>query len=1355
MKKILLFSIFSIFYYTANAQFNDNAPWHQENAKNKDANTKTDKLSLPQLSLEFNKYWEGKDYNVKGSGYKPFKRWEEYWKHYTDKDGYLPSKDYLWKAWENHINFGIEGGTDISNWESFGPKTIINNKTSTANLGRVNVIVPDPNNENIIYVGTPAGGIWKSIDKGGSWIPLSDELPQIGVSGIVIDPNNSEVIYIATGDDDASDTESAGVFKSVDGGATWVQTGLNPSNSPNSMNDIYMHPTDSNILWVATRSGLYKTIDGGNNWSNNQSGNIKDLKIKPGDPTIIYIVTVDEFYKSIDGGDSFTQKITGLPVSSGRFVIDVTPANPEYIYVLSSTTNDEYQGIYKSVDSGEIFTKSLNETNILESTQSWYDLALAVSDQNPDEVYVGCLNIWKSTNGADSFSKLNNWYQHDQAFTHADIHYLRFFNNELFAGTDGGFYKSEDGGGTFQDYTQGMQIGQFYRISVSKSNSSKMAGGLQDNGGFGLTESKEWNNYHGGDGMDNAVHPSNENIYYGFTQYGGSLNVTTDAGMTQNSSFSGPEDGNWVTPMIINKESELYAGYRSVYHFTGASFVKISQNFEALIDVLEIDNSNSDNMYVGVNRKFYSSVDRAINFVETYTFSSNINAIEVHKENSDIIYVSTSGFGTRGIFKSEDKGLTFTDITYNLPTDQAYFDVAHQGRHSENPIYVGTSLGVFRLDNTINEWQPFFNNLPNVPVRDLEISLDDAKITAATYGRGVWQSSLTVELPDSDIRLLSIDAPNSNIISCDSEFSIQLNVENNGLVPINLVDVTYKINGVEDTFQWAGLINPQEQKVIIIENVTAIVGIQNIEISISTPNDAYSDNNSSSTYIVKNSSGISGFVNDFEDDNELLTYNDGELTKSVWQRGAPTGTLLKNTTSGTNVYGTNLAGNHPDLTKGYLYSSCFDLSAIISPKFKFNMAYDLEENWDIIYVEYSLNNGTSWQVLGTSDSSNWYNSNRTNATSGASNDCQNCPGAQWTGTNATMTEYSYELTSLATETNVIFRFVFQSDQSVNQEGVIIDDFTIVGLGDTDGDGISDDIDNCPGISNADQADFDNDGDGDVCDNDIDGDGVINVNDNCNETPSGSTVDVNGCEIFTLPATNFQLQLNSETCRSSNNGSIIITAVENLNYTAVLSGNGVSNTNEFTSTTNFNDLSAGQYTVCITVENQNDFEICFNANITEPDDLSAFSKVDTKSKTARVSLKGAEKYYVTLNDEVFTTTNDFIDLNLKSGVNELKINTDVLCQGVHKETLIVPFENLVAYPNPLKQGQNLLIATGTIDDEVLSIAVYSTLGSKLFSKTYVNNDQRLIEVEMKHIPKGVYLIKLESKEVNKSYTIIIE
>jgi len=363
MKKLLLLTALCAVYF-ATAQINPHAPWMQDfNIENRST-----PLKFQDIVDAANIYWATHDKDVKGSGYKPYKRWEYFWKDFVDEDGYLPTNSELWNIWlaKESRNATRDAQADNSNWVSLGPTDFVNRPTSTANIGRVNVIIKDPNNANIYYAGAPAGGIWKSTDAGLSWTALGDNLPQIGVSGIAVDNNNSDIIYIATGDDDHSDTVSAGVFKSTDGGATWQQTGLNPNNAPNLMNDIYIHPTDSDILWVATSSGVFKSTNAGNTWTNTRSGNIRDIKIKPGNPSTVYAVSSTTFYRSTNGGDSFNVVTSGLPTSSGRLVIDVTPANSNLVYVVSARTDNTYQGLYKSTNSGQSFTRTANNTNIFE-----------------------------------------------------------------------------------------------------------------------------------------------------------------------------------------------------------------------------------------------------------------------------------------------------------------------------------------------------------------------------------------------------------------------------------------------------------------------------------------------------------------------------------------------------------------------------------------------------------------------------------------------------------------------------------------------------------------------------------------------------------------------------------------------------------------------------------------------------------------------------------------------------------------------------------------------------------------------------------------------------------------------------
>ena len=256
----------------------------------------------------------------------------------------------------------------------------------------------------------------------------------------------------------------------------------------------------------------------------------------------------------------------------------------------------------------------------MESSQAWFDLALEVSPTNANELYMGCLNIWRSNNGGNSWNQLNQWFQNNPAYTHADIHTLKIFNGKLFACTDGGLYVSENGGSTFTDYTVGMAIGQFYRLSVSPTDATKMIGGLQDNGGQALSGG-QWNNYHGGDGMDNVIDPTNDNIVYGFTQFGGSLNVSSDSG--QSIGFVGPPDddqgnniqGNWITPLAVNSNGDVFAGFDAIYKLNGNSWDKLYEiPSSGNIEDLETDPTNPNVIYAAESDFVYRSDDGGQNF---------------------------------------------------------------------------------------------------------------------------------------------------------------------------------------------------------------------------------------------------------------------------------------------------------------------------------------------------------------------------------------------------------------------------------------------------------------------------------------------------------------------------------------------------------------------------------------------------------------------------------------------------------------------------------------------------------------------------------------------------------------------
>lgn len=1034
---ILLFSIVGF------SQYNPNSPWKRENPNSK-------KNSFQNDVDAFNEYWKTHDRNKKGSGHKPFKRWENKWENQLNPDGTLMTPQQLWFAWQEKNNTKANRSNSQltlppSNWQPVGPFTHTNTGSWSSGQGRTSAVAVDPINSNIIYVGAPAGGIWKSTNNGTTWTPLSDELPQIGVSGIVIDHTNTNTIFIATGDKDSSDTYSIGVLKSTDGGLNWITTGLSFTGTGNFAGDLIMHPTNNQILLCATNSGLYRTTNGGTTWTVEQTGDFSQgsVRFKPNDPTIVYATSNNKFYKSTDTGDTFTNITSGLSASANttRLILDVTPADNTYVYVLSvsgSATLNGLNGIYRSTDSGTTFTVTQSTTDILESGQSWYDLALTASNTNKDLIFTGCLNIWKSTNGGTTVTKVNNWSSPTTAsYTHADIHGLQYINGKLFCLSDGGIYVSNNNGTNFTDITAGLQISMFYKVSVSKSTASKMVGGLQDNGGHAFSGGA-WKNYYGADGMDAAVSQANSDLYYGFIQYGSSMYISNNAGNGNTGSVGSPGgiDGNWVTPLKGDSQGNMYSGFDGLYKLVGGAWVIQNTNSVGTgnLELISIDPSNDNIIYVANGTSLYKSTNAGITFSLASTVASSITSICVHSYNSNIVYITRSGTSGQAMV-STNGGTSFTNIASGLPTI-AKNCIVHQGRNTDNPLYVGTSLGVYYKDDTMTTWQPFDTNLPNVSVTDLEINLEDAKIVAATYGRGIWQSNIPIQIPPTDLKFVSVNNPTLNI-NCGSSVTPQIVVKNGGTNAITNVTVNYSVDATPYVYNWSGNIAASQNQTIDLPAVTASRGAHSLTINTTTTGDAYSDNNTGATTFYNNDNGVIGLVNNFTTaTDELIVISDG----AGWVRGNRTGDVLQ--TSGNPAYLTSLSGNYSNSSQSYLVSQCYNLSNVSNPQISFKMAYDLELNWDIAYVEYSTNFGATWSVLGTMGTG-WYNSNRTPLTTGT--DCNSCVGAQWTGTNTTFSTKSYSLSALNAETNVIFRIVFISDGGVNQLGIKVDDFVINGV----------------------------------------------------------------------------------------------------------------------------------------------------------------------------------------------------------------------------------------------------------------------------------------------------------------------
>jgi hypothetical protein len=488
------------------------------------------------------------------SGYKQFKRWEYNMSSNIDPvTGEFPSfsaADII-KDSKTYEALSLKSP---GKWENIG---ISDNKR----VGRVNCIAFHPDIYDIIYAGTPSGGLWKTTDHGETWTCLTNNFPGLGVSAIVIIPKvGGDIIYIGTGDRDyaggssVASSYSVGVLKSNNGGATWEETGLSfNSNQLIQVTGLVKHPINDNLIYATTTEGLFKTTDGGKTWPNifnpALNNNFIDIELSAIGPQIIFVSTRSNeedstfIFRSLDSGNNW-DIIFREYGSRTEMAVSTNPGDPKWLYAVVADMDENgegcgLQGVYRFLPMGTSYSKIINGNtmNILGRKQNGsdigegqgdYDLSIAVDPNNGSKFFIGGINMWKWEENYpgplltwetwDDFKLIPAFWKKYQ--THVDKHQLIFRpgTSELYECNDGGIFKRISHR-DWEGLSEGMAISQMYRLGLNKNGKDKLLTGLQDNGTHEF-KGTNWNKIHHSDGMECLIDYKHPNTQYASSQNG-------------------------------------------------------------------------------------------------------------------------------------------------------------------------------------------------------------------------------------------------------------------------------------------------------------------------------------------------------------------------------------------------------------------------------------------------------------------------------------------------------------------------------------------------------------------------------------------------------------------------------------------------------------------------------------------------------------------------------------------------------------------------------------------------------------------------------------------------------------------
>ena len=685
-----------------------------------------------------------------------------------------------------------------SNWSLVGP---IHNTQGNGTLGsgQSNVYSIDQclGQPSVLYLGTEPGEVYKSIDGGQNWTCTSmDENFGSGVTAVEVHPNNPSIVFAGG---------NSGIFRSVDGGANWIN--VMPASNLN-VNEILMNSVNNQLVLAATDKGLYRSINGGSTWVSIYNQACYDVKENAGNAAIIYMLKNNpaqikcEFYTSTDSGASWSLQSAGWYVSTdparsvggGRIAVTEADPNRVYAYLIGESKANDYGfiGVYKSTNGGANWSLpngpdggpyTATHLNLAYGNPGWtyhqgfYNCAIVASNTNPDEILVGGLNLYRSTDGAATFESVAG-YVGGPLNMHVDMQDFRQINGETWITTDGGVYHSNDFFNSEPIFKMdGVNGSDFWGFGTGW-NEDVLVGGLYHNGNLAYYENYGDGTFlelGGGEAPTGYVNPGNNRKTY-FSDIGGKylpLNLNDPIlnfsnGMSPNESYWAAESSemefhpNCYSIAFIGKDNKLWkttdggGSYSLLHTFGTAANIFVNQ--------IEISSSNPDLMFVhqrpssGSVGYLWKTTNGGFLWdpVAIPAGNSTRALLAINPQNENELWMAyPSGSNGNKVFHTINGGSSWTNITTSLLNGESIHSLVYIAG-TNGGLYAGTDKAVYYQNNT-STWSIDNSGLPTFSSTNmLRPFYRDGKLRMASYGKGIWETALH-EQPSNPICRIMVD----------------------------------------------------------------------------------------------------------------------------------------------------------------------------------------------------------------------------------------------------------------------------------------------------------------------------------------------------------------------------------------------------------------------------------------------------------------------------------------------------------------------------------------------------------------------------------------------------------------------